>query len=207
MRYKVNWAILEDIQKYAPKLFPNDTLEESGKETSKDVINKLREYYNNNMPIDVTPWTRVNVPDSNMYYKQQFTEQISFVVDVLSKIFFPSLKEYEKSPVVVIGTHISKSIVLPVYQIKVDDIAIVLTLRNNFYNWKVSVNSSIPIEFDTMELFDPSETISPSLCEGFPDELVYDCYNKNHSQFTCEIRTQYDLYTFFYLLNNYLKKK
>lgn len=205
MKRIVSWAILEDIQKYAKNLFSPNELEEDGANTDPYIIKRLQDYYKKHLPIDIIAWARVNEPDNSLLYKNSFYEQINFVQDILSRILLPSYDEYEKSPVMIISTHVSKSVTLPVYQFKLEKYGLEITLRNNFYDWKVSINSQIPIEFDPMGLIDKNKTIS--FCEGFPTGKLYGSYNSNHSQFTFEIRTNYDLYTYFYLLNNYIKTK
>ena len=71
------------------------------------------------------------------------------------------------------------------------------------------VLSDRPLDFDYMGLFNPTEEISYLYCEGFPKEKVYGCYEQNHSMFTIEFCSDYNLYTFIFLLKNYLgiKKK
>ena len=58
--------------------------------------------------------------------------------------------------------------------------------------------------FDSMGLFNPSEKIPAVYCEGFPRNNVYGSYEQNHSQFTIELSSNYDVYTFIFLLKNYL---
>ena len=55
-----------------------------------------------------------------------------------------------------------------------------------------------------MGLFNPTEEITSVYCEGFPKDKVYGSYEQSHSQFTIEIGSDYDLYTFIFLLKNYL---
>lgn len=64
--------------------------------------------------------------------------------------------------------------------------------------------SDRPLDFDYMGLFNPTEEISYLYCEGFPKEKVYGCYEQNHSMFTIEFCSDYNLYTFIFLLKNYL---
>ena len=108
----------------------------------------------------------------------------------------------------VISTHVSKSVKFPVYQIELKEYGIEIILRNNVYDWKVSIKSKKPLDFDYMGLFDPTKVINPIYCEGFPKDKVYGSYEQNHAEFTFEMGSDYyKLYTFFFLLKNYLKLK
>jgi hypothetical protein len=113
-----------------------------------------------------------------------------------------SYEEFKSNPVLVISTHRSKSIVLPVYQINYKGIKMII--RNNFYDWKVTVDSKVQLNFDMMSLFNIKKRINSTLCEGFKYNQVFDSYENNKNKFTFEIEDQYKLYTFMYLLKNYI---
>jgi hypothetical protein len=98
----------------------------------------------------------------------------------------------------VVGLHNSKSIDLPVYKIEYNDK--IFYLRNNFYNWIVSVISETPIEIKLLEKFDKDNTIPHVYCEGFKKEWVFGKYKDNHKQFTFLINCNYDLYVLFWLI-------
>jgi hypothetical protein len=103
-----------------------------------------------------------------------------------------------ENPVRVIAAHTSKGIALGVYRIAVPDLT--LTLRNNFYDWKVSVESSRPVDDAFFDLIDRDEVILPVYCEGFPEEYVYGPYSADPSKFTVAIHGDFVLWTFLYLL-------
>lgn len=77
-------------------------------------------------------------------------------------------------------------------------------VRDTFYDWKISVKSEKPLDFDYMDLFDSKKVIPSIYCEGFPKDKVYGSYEQNPSQFTVEICSHYNVYTFIFLLKNYL---
>ena len=204
MKPRVHYALLEDMQKYIPNFNPS-YYESVGDKTDLPVIEFLRNHYNTHLPVDVTAWIRVNEPDENLIYKDGLGKQLCFVRDTLCQIFFPDYKERDKNLPMVISTHRSKSVLLPVYQIKLKKYGIEIILRYNFYDWKVSIASKTPIECDFMGLFDEGQKIPSIYCEGFPENKVYGSYSENKSRFTVEIRNDYKLYTFMFLLKKYLE--
>lgn len=157
------------------------------------------------MNIDLLTWCRENEPNDDMIYKNSFWNQILFVRDTLNAMLHDTYEEYRDNPVLVINTHKSKSIDLPVYEINLRDYDTKIIMRNNFYDWKVSVESLIEINADFMGLFKQNETITPVYCEGFKDNQVFSCYKDNKKRFTIEIGDKYKLYTFMFILKNYLK--
>ncbi len=151
--------------------------------------------------------------NDDLIYNNAAEEQIMFVRDVIDRLL-NSHQTYEflkTHPVEVIGTHISKSCPLPVYRIRVyvrdDDTSkyLEVIMRNNFYDWKVTVRSPFEIHINARnlsKLFKPDGVIHEVYCEGFQSEDVLGAYSDDQSAFTCEIHSKYDLYTFFWLVVN-----
>lgn len=203
MKKRVHYADLKDMKKYIKDLKLDD-YESCGDCTDPSVVEYVRDYYDKHLPVDVTAWMRVNEPDENLIYAKGLSDQVCFVRDTLCTLLRSTNDEFYNNPPMVISTHYSKSVKLPVFQINLKKYDIEIVLRCNFYDWKVSIKSKKPLNFDYMGLFNPMEEIPYYYCEGFPREKVYGSYNQNHSQFTIEIVSRYDLYTFFFLLQNYL---
>lgn len=203
MKKRVHYAELEDMQKYIEGFNPDD-YESCCEHTDPSVIAYARDYYDKHLPVDVTAWMRVNEPDENLIYTKGFEDQICFVRDTLCQLLRSTYEEWRDNPPLVISTHYSKSVKLPVFQINLEKYGIEMVLRYNFYDWKISVKSDKPLDFDYMGLFNPAEEISYLYCEGFPRDKVYGSYEHSHSQFTIEIGSHYNLYTFIFLLKNYL---
>lgn len=203
MKKRVHYAELEDMQKYIEGFNPDD-YESCGERTDPSVIAYARDYYDKHLPVDVTAWIRVNEPDENLIYAKGLGDQVCFVRDRLCHLLRSTYEEWRDNPPLVISTHYSKSVKLPVFQINLEKYGIEMVLRYNFYDWKISVKSDKPLDFDYMGLFNPTEEISYLYSEGFPRDKVYGSYEQSHSQFTIEIGSHYDLYTFIFLLKNYL---
>ena len=78
-------------------------------------------------------------------------------------------------------------------------------MRGNFYDWKITVCSPKDLNFPE-DLFSNymahgQEKINSVYLEGFKDEWAFPLYGKdNKNRFTIEIKDEYELYTFFYLL-------
>lgn len=206
MKKRVYYEDLKDMQKYIEGFNPDD-YEICCENTDSSVVEFARDYYDKHLPVDVTAWIRVNKPDKNLIYAKGLEDQVRFVRDPLCHMLRSTYEEWHDNPPLVISTHYSKSVKLPVFQINLEKYGIEMVLRYNFYDWKISVKSDKPLDFDYMGLFNPKEEIASVYCEGFPKDKVYGSYEQSHSQFTIEIGSHYDLYTFIFLLKNYLSIK
>jgi hypothetical protein len=112
------------------------------------------------------------------------------------------------SDIYVISTHTSKSIKLPVYCIEIDGLKIIL--RNNFFNWKISVISDKEIIEDFSGLFHMDPPIDPDYTgdplhhvyfEGFPKDLIFGYYNNSDkNKWSAEIHDDYRLYVTIFLI-------
>lgn len=197
-------AILEDMRKYYDNFDPNEYVE--GPKTGESVIQTLRLYYEENLPVGVTAWIRVNEPNKKLIYGNQIGRQIVFVRDILGDILTDTSNEYEAFEPQVIATHTSKSVKLPIYQINLEKYGLEIVMKNNFFSWAISIKSENPLDFDMMELFDEKEVAPLYLCDGLPSEKIYGSYAQNHAEFTIEMKSEYKVYTLFYLIKNYLTK-
>ena len=204
MKKQVHYAVLEDMQKYIEGFNPDD-YEECFRDTDPSVIAYARDYYDKHLPVDVIAWIRVNKPDEDLNYAKGLGDQVRFVCDRLYYLLMSTYEERrDNPPPLVISYHYSKSVKLPVFQITLEKYGIEIVLRYNFYDWKISIKSDKSLDFDYMGLFNPTKEISYLDCLGFPINKVYGSYMQSHSQFTIEIGSHYDLYTFIFLLKNYL---
>ena len=152
-------------------------------------------------------WANENEPAKNLLFRDEFWKQVIFVRDIIfGELFFPSFKGNIK-PVSVISTHLSKSVKLPVYFLELPG-GLTLTMRCNIYNWKISVESPIWINADFEGLFDPRDekSIMACYCEGFPKDSVFGCFAKNKKNFTVELGSEYQVYTFLWLLLKALER-
>ncbi len=139
-------------------------------------------------------WNKENRVDDKMVYKNAYNHQLEFMITQLGRAFIDLKWDTYEEILSVISTHRSKSIVLPVYQIVWHNIEFII--RNNFYDWKLTVISHQPLkELDKTRLFDPNKKIDSCYCEGFDEGWVCESYNNDNCYFTIELNTEYDLYT------------
>lgn len=147
-------------------------------------------------------------------------DQACWVRDRVKSLMAIGIEPYEarKNDVAfVIGEHVSTSVRLPVYELVRPGLRLIL--RNNFYDWKLSVLSEQLINCDFSGLFhttppvDPDYTgnsLHPVYFEGFPPELVFGYYEpaleaakrvwEPELQWSAEIPSREMLWTVVFLL-------
>ena len=203
MKKQVSFTIMDDMQKYIPDVNPDD-YDRKYFGTDESVVVSVRNYYDGHLPVDLSAWIRVNEPDKSLSYGKYLKRQVYFVRNYLYLMMTEDYLERRENPPMVISTHVSKNVKIPVYQFNLKNYGMEIILWSNFYTWIISINSEKPVECDFMELFDPEKVIPHYYCEGVPKNKVFGCYEKNHSQFTLEITFFQEVYVFFFLLKHYL---
>jgi hypothetical protein len=156
-------------------------------------------------------WISNQVVADEMLWKGAFGEQVSFIRDSLTPIVCWGLHySLNEQAATVISTHTSKSIRLPVVQIARPDMDLRLIVRENFYNWKLSVISSVPIEVNFDGLFQTTPPVEPDYTgnplasvyfEGFPENLVFGYYAPSDKKtWSAEIFGDHRLWTTVFLI-------
>ena len=84
-------------------------------------------------------------------------------------------------------------------------------MRDNFYDWKVSVQIDEPIDIDIIgssfvDLFDPKGTHSSCYCEGFSEYDVFGSFDSDRRRFTVSIGNDDKLMKFCEMLRRYAMK-
>ena len=112
------------------------------------------------------------------------------------------------APCMVIATHKSSGFVLPVVRIEPIGMKWRATVRGNFHDWKVSIETfdGAKVKIDYGTLFDPREVAPEVQCEGFPADSVFGPYKKDRSRFTVSLANEHTLFAFFYLLSRWSRK-
>jgi hypothetical protein len=138
--------------------------------------------------VPLQDWFMAHKIKDEMLWKDSAHYQIMFARDTLCALIGRDLK-YPKccEIVTVISTHWSKSIELPVYKYDRSDIGLQLYLRNNFFDWKLSVVSEQPIRSNFAGLFHTTSPVEPEYTgnelascyfEGFPADLIFGYYEE-----------------------------
>lgn len=173
-------------------------------------------------------WRKRYADTDLLYIKKTHTgeptsPQIHFVRDDLSRCVMRGIA-YEDVPketgtrrdcrytADVIGTHHSKSVELPVYEIARPDLGLRFVLRDNFYDWNVSVISEKPIETDLRGFvldFDKdsardkwwaSGTWGYCFFQGFPEDCCFGPYALDKRKFSTYMNSDHMVHTFVWLI-------
>jgi hypothetical protein len=158
------------------------------------LIDLAKEYYGDQV-LDLDVWRDINKPKVSMVYYEAFYEHLSFIEEL------KYLLSERRRPVIanVVSTHRSKSITLPVIMFEVGKVKIYM--RYNFHNWSVSVDSHYILDIREISSYAASIKTEAVYCEGFKDEWIFEKYDSNHKQFTLSLTSNYQMYTFMYLLD------
>ena len=143
-------------------------------------------------------WMRENKVEDKMIYKDGAISQECFVRDSLCSYLL-------KVPVFVVSIHCSKSIVLPVYRFKLKN-DILVTARDNFYGWVVSIKSPYPVDLpDDLVQGDGGnkEDIAEVYCEGFKSDWVYPYTKKDARLSTFRVSGKFEMWALMRELNKY----
>lgn len=161
------------------------------------------------MDCSLREWIVSHTVDDKMYWKTAAGEQINFIYNNLGPYICKEHYECADEFIRVISDHRSKSIILPVYKITDANHLITFVLRNNFYNWKMSVISETPIKANFDGLFYTSPPVEPDYTgdhldpvyfEGFPRKYVFGYYDTgNGKKWSAELHNDYELWTAVYL--------
>lgn len=105
----------------------------------------------------------------------------------------------------VIGEHRSKSVRLPVYSLERPDKDIRFVLRDNYFDWKLSVQSETPIDHELFPyLFHTTPPVEPDYTgnalascyfEGFPEDLIFGYHAENPRRWSASIGGDRALWT------------
>ncbi|HJY98888.1 MAG TPA: hypothetical protein VJ227_04190 [Patescibacteria group bacterium] len=155
--------------------------------------------------IPLQDWANAFEPGDEMLWKRGYWEQIVFVRDEIHRLFVATYEESKRNPVMVVSMHTSKSIRLPVYNIKVPGIEI--WMRYNFFDWKVSIRSERPVPDVFHNIIRKDVKIHEVYFEGFSKDWIFGSYDENPCQFSVEVRTDYDLYAFLLVIADALRQK
>lgn len=153
-------------------------------------------------------WLRNDEVDDKMIYKNAAERQEIFIRDDVGAYLL-------EVPVFVISEHRSKSITLPVYGFTMRN-GIKVICRDNFYDWKVSVQ--LPKCREYGDIVVPRDLVSDGYredivdCyfEGFKNEWVFPAFEPDDDKqkaFSIEVADDYRLYALLYNLKHLFMDK
>lgn len=156
---------------------------------------------------ELQEWISEQIVDDKMLWKSSWGDQLQFFRDTLTYIFGAGLHWTEcKELATVISTHRSKSIILPVVKMHRGDLGLTMIFRNNFYNWKVSVISEVPVNADyeglchttpPIEKEYTGDELASCYFEGFPKNLIFSYYKtSDRKKYSAEVHGEHALWAF-----------
>lgn len=210
---KINQYVFEDANLYLKHLKlkkENYEFVPSFSETDEAVCNFLSAEYSklpDNIAPDCYAWLRVQRPRETLIYKEEQSHQVNFIEDIMWLFYKNKAREWLESDYRtnlprVINTHTSKGVTLPVFKLAVPILEVTFYARCNLYDWVISVDSNNSIDANFHHLF--KEDTRALYTQGMKEEYVFGPYSKDHKQFTVELRNYYQVYTFFYIIADYL---
>lgn len=167
------------------------------------------------MGFNIDNWAQKNKPSDNMIYKDSFWFWIRFIsytfFDMFFKEYTKDIDDWDKIEEIInkqhdiIGSHTSKSILLPV--LKIDYKGVAFVLRYNFYNTEVTVFSDKNININRFSDIFESDKTTCFYHEGIPSKYcVDDSYTKNHKIFTFRVSNLYDFYAIMMIIQHEIDK-
>ena len=158
-------------------------------------------------------WWSTNTPREELIYGKGLDEQCIFVRNQLAgDLFLRYETDYcrcadwsdtlNSFTPYVIGTHVSKSVCLPVFELCLPRCGLTIILRNNFYDWCISVESKKDVVCDFTGLSCMSGR--KGYFEGFPNDRIYQPYSSdNRKNFSAVLDNDYEVYTFMFILRSW----
>ncbi len=156
-------------------------------------------------PVSLVEWGRANPPAEDLYGRHAWLDQLVFLRDELLYAVCATSEDargYRDGTYArVVSVHRSKSVLLPVVEIVHPVAPLRATLRGNFHDWKINIQSERPVAVDFGRLLDPTLTYSDCYCEGFPPDRIAGSYAANARRFVVEVRDEHAVWAFFHLLD------
>ena len=164
--------------------------------------------------LKIRDWANENEPSDNMIYKKAYWSWIGYIENEVLPRFFNSLikdLDYEDAVSVmnnhhnIIGTHMSKSIKLPVIELKLKSCTIVF--RYNFYDTELTVISNKDIDLSGLEDMFRSDDSIQFYHQGIPNNYIIDTkYTEDKKRFTANIVGYSEFYTIMVAVRNSILK-
>lgn len=167
------------------------------------------------MSVILDSWAHKNMPSDTKLYKQSYWSWVNFMINKFFDMFYyeytEDLDDWDKieetinSYIEIVGSHISKSIKLPVIKMKYK--GVIFVLRYNFYNTEIVVFSDKEIDISAYSDVFESEDTTCFYLEGFPSEYAIKTpYSKSHKIFALRVCTLYDFYSIMLIIKHCINR-
>ena len=195
--------IVEDMKKYVKDFNPDDYYINEFFPTDESVFEFLREYYNTHLPVSANAWLRAYKSFDERLTAGETVQEECGLICRLADMFTTDYKKPVEPMIIGLYTILIDT-KRPIYQINIEEYGLEIVLKKCKGNWRLSVKSNIPLDFEYYELFDPTLKVRWYNQDEFPIEKTYKSYEENHCEFTIEIKSNDMLFMYFYLLRYYL---
>lgn len=152
--------------------------------------------------MNLQDWANANEPGNELIYKPGYWHQICFFRDhVQAMLGHAAGLEYEqrRKLCTVSGTHMSKSVTLPVFCVSLPGLTV--WARYNFHDWNVSVESVRAVDCDFVGLFS-DESHGYCFCQGM-EAQKFGRYSEDPRRFTVCLSREYECWAFFHVLSRW----
>lgn len=168
--------------------------------------------------VSISKWMQNNQPDDGLIYKNGVAEQAMFGRDILAPMFigreyyesedgkYIRDSEREEPKALVVGTHRSKSVLLPVIGLNAFSGNLQLIWRNNFHVQPLSIISSLPLDIDISGITYLGEDVNEIYCNGFPSGTVKPKYITGTFGFTIDCSSTYEVFTIALIARRYFER-
>lgn len=150
-----------------------------------------------------------NWPRETVNFAKSTEYQVCFVGDTLPKAYCANADEYRYANggagVMVIGSHRSKSIDLPVYGVDIPSLGVRAVISDNFHQWTVSVELPRPVDLSQFKDVMSMDRQDPSYCYGFEGRWVYPSPEESPTIWTTRMSSTYDIYAVFMSIAHQLR--
>lgn len=133
--------------------------------------------------------------------------QVHFVRDTLAGLLWADVPYDQRQPspprdelketAYVVGEHTSKSVRLPVYSLERPDLGLIVTLRDNYHDWNVSVSQETA-KSDLRGF--PVNDLRYCFFQGFPADRRFGTYAADPLRFSMCLDSEHQVYTLLWLL-------
>lgn len=119
-------------------------------------------------------------------------------------LFLADFQEVETVPLRVVGGRIHYGVPIPICSLKLEGMEIRMA-GESFDGWQVSIRSKLRIPDCFYRLFDRNAKLASEDCPGFSHDWIFGSYANDQCRFTVKLDSDYELYTFLYIMSEVMQ--